>query len=249
MLEFVSALICSHSASYVVRANIGRDFGSWAVGFSEFPYQPHAESCGGSSSACDVVVLLANDSVFGPLSPLNPALLRFFSSGADLFGFTESLEVRCKWQSRVCGTVAARCTLSNLRFVDASRSECAAVLMQPACFRSSAIVLILLFYFTFLHSIVSVLCFPSLPFTVWRLHCHLQRLAPNSSPSQSGRAAPAKLLPFRFPPALVRANAHILKACSAKRSQPPPTPLPLSPQDFRGLAQFLVSRESFCSID
>jgi hypothetical protein len=86
------------TSSYIVRKNFGRDFGSWAVGFSEFPYHPDSERCkggpesNGSGNGCDVVILLANDSVFGPFFPLLPALLRFFSSGADLFGFTESLE-------------------------------------------------------------------------------------------------------------------------------------------------------------
>jgi hypothetical protein len=75
-----------------VRRNIGRDFGSWAVGFSEFPFQPDKDSCSADSD-CDVVVLLANDSVFGPFFSLSPALAQFFSSGADLFGLTESLEV------------------------------------------------------------------------------------------------------------------------------------------------------------
>jgi hypothetical protein len=87
-----------------VRANVGRDFGSWAVGFSEFPYQPDGDKCSSSSSSgggggggddCDVVVLLANDSVFGPFFSLSSALHQFFSSGSDLFGLTESLEVRC----------------------------------------------------------------------------------------------------------------------------------------------------------
>jgi hypothetical protein len=80
---------------FMVRRNIGRDFGSWAVGFSEFPFQPDVGSCSSSSSSeCDVAILLANDSVFGPLFPLAPAISQFFSSGADLFGLTESLEVR-----------------------------------------------------------------------------------------------------------------------------------------------------------
>jgi hypothetical protein len=77
---------------YMLRRNIGRDFGSWAVGFSEFPFQPDASGCSGGGD-CDVAVLLANDSVFGPFLPLAPAIFQFFSSGADLFGLTESLEV------------------------------------------------------------------------------------------------------------------------------------------------------------
>ncbi len=89
----------ARDVTYIVRRNIGRDFGSWAVAFQEYPFQPESEKCDQNSSSsssrnCDVAILLANDSVLGPFFPLFPALAQFFSSGADLFGLTESLEVQ-----------------------------------------------------------------------------------------------------------------------------------------------------------
>ena len=103
----------ARGVTYIVRRNIGRDFGSWAVAFQEYPFQPESDKCGqnsssSSSSNCDVAILLANDSVLGPFFPLFPALAQFFSSGADLFGLTESLEVR-KSCARMLSFAAAFC--------------------------------------------------------------------------------------------------------------------------------------------
>jgi hypothetical protein len=77
------------STGIIVRKNIGYDFGAWrdAVDFLELPRAETQE------------VILANDSVFGPLVPLGDVLRRLNYKKADIWGLTESWQVRYHLQS------------------------------------------------------------------------------------------------------------------------------------------------------
>ena len=76
-------------AGIILRKNIGYDFGAWrdAVDYLDLPRAQTQE------------VILANDSVFGPLAPLGDALRRLDYSKADIWGLTESWQVRYHLQS------------------------------------------------------------------------------------------------------------------------------------------------------
>jgi len=64
----------------ILRQNTGFDFGSWSKGFAK-----HAHNIGGR-------LLLANDSVYGPIGSLATALGRLTTETADFYGFVESIE-------------------------------------------------------------------------------------------------------------------------------------------------------------
>jgi lipopolysaccharide biosynthesis protein len=64
----------------ILRQNTGFDFGSWSDGFSR-----HADKIGGR-------LLLANDSVYGPIGSLASAFDRLTAKSADFYGFVESIE-------------------------------------------------------------------------------------------------------------------------------------------------------------
>lgn len=64
----------------IVRDNAGLDFGSWAEGFAK-----HRRAIRGR-------LLLANDSVYGPIGSLATALDRLTGMPADFYGMVESLE-------------------------------------------------------------------------------------------------------------------------------------------------------------
>lgn len=71
----------------ILRDNAGLDFGSWAQAFSKY---------------CPVIdgrLLLANDSVYGPVGSLSIALDRLTSRHADFYGFVESIEIAPHLQS------------------------------------------------------------------------------------------------------------------------------------------------------
>lgn len=69
-------------ALVVQRQNFGRDFGAWHDLMPEVRRRwPHPEE-----------LLLANDSVLGPIYPLDPVIAVMRSGGAGLFGLTESLQ-------------------------------------------------------------------------------------------------------------------------------------------------------------
>jgi len=76
-------------AGIILRKNIGYDFGAWrdAVDFLELP-RPDTEE-----------VILANDSVFGPLVPLGDVLRRLNYAKADVWGLTESWQLQYHLQS------------------------------------------------------------------------------------------------------------------------------------------------------
>lgn len=64
----------------ILRDNAGLDFGSWSEGFAK-----HRHAIGGR-------LLLANDSVYGPIGSLGAALDRVAATPADFYGMVESLE-------------------------------------------------------------------------------------------------------------------------------------------------------------
>jgi hypothetical protein len=76
-------------AVVIVRRNIGYDFGAWrdAIDFLGLPRSDTEE------------VIFANDSVFGPLLPLGDTLRRLNYTKADIWGLTESWQVRYHLQS------------------------------------------------------------------------------------------------------------------------------------------------------
>lgn len=76
-------------AAVIVRRNIGYDFGAWrdAIDFLGLPRADTEE------------VIFANDSVFGPLVPLGDTLRRLNYQKADIWGLTESWQLRYHLQS------------------------------------------------------------------------------------------------------------------------------------------------------
>ena len=65
----------------------GLDFASWAAGFAK-----HGDTTGGR-------LLLANDSVYGPIGNLGRALDRLTRAAADFYGMVESVEIAPHLQS------------------------------------------------------------------------------------------------------------------------------------------------------
>jgi hypothetical protein len=73
----------------MIRRNIGYDFGAWSDAIDHF----------GLPRAGTQELILANDSVFGPLTPLEAVLGRLDYDKADIWGLTESWQVRYHLQS------------------------------------------------------------------------------------------------------------------------------------------------------
>lgn len=76
-------------AAMLVRRNIGYDFGAWRDALDHFNL-PRADT---------QEIIFANDSVFGPLAPLGDTLRRLNYAKADIWGLTESWQVRYHLQS------------------------------------------------------------------------------------------------------------------------------------------------------
>ncbi|MDD2705187.1 MAG: rhamnan synthesis F family protein, partial [Acidocella sp.] len=76
-------------AAVIVRRNIGYDFGAWRDAL-DYLGLPRAET---------EEVIFANDSVFGPLLPLGDMLRRINYTKADIWGLTESWQLRYHLQS------------------------------------------------------------------------------------------------------------------------------------------------------
>lgn len=76
-------------AGIIVRRNVGYDFGAWrdAIEHLKLPRADTQE------------LILANDSVFGPLAPLGDTLRRLDYGKADIWGLTESWQTRYHLQS------------------------------------------------------------------------------------------------------------------------------------------------------
>ncbi|TGL99239.1 rhamnan synthesis F family protein [Leptospira jelokensis] len=67
---------------YIWRENIGYDFGSWKIGISEIPdWKIYSQ------------IILTNDSIYGPIHPLEPIFEKFNSSDIDIWGLTDSYEL------------------------------------------------------------------------------------------------------------------------------------------------------------
>lgn len=71
----------------ILRENAGLDFGSWSAGFAK-----HGSAVGGR-------LLLANDSVYGPIGSLASALDRVTRKPADFYGLVESSQIAPHLQS------------------------------------------------------------------------------------------------------------------------------------------------------
>lgn len=76
-------------AGIIIRANQGYDFGAWREGI-EFLQLPRADT---------EELILANDSIFGPVRPLAEMLARIDYGVADIWGLTESWQYRYHLQS------------------------------------------------------------------------------------------------------------------------------------------------------
>ena len=76
-------------AGILIRRNIGYDFGAWQDGLSQLALpRPGTQ-----------MILLANDSVYGPLRPLTAVLDQVDFAQADMWGLTESWQTRFHLQS------------------------------------------------------------------------------------------------------------------------------------------------------
>ena len=87
-------------AAVLVRRNVGYDFCAWREALERF----------GVPRSDTELVLLANDSVYGPLHSLTPILARVMAGGADVWGLTDSNQIRFHLQSYflVAGAAAIR---------------------------------------------------------------------------------------------------------------------------------------------
>lgn len=72
--------LCDDCSDVIFRENTGLDFGSWSAGFAK-----HEAEINGR-------LLLANDSVYGPIGSLATAFDRLTNMPADFYGFVESVE-------------------------------------------------------------------------------------------------------------------------------------------------------------
>lgn len=81
------ARLKGHCDDVIVRDNTGLDFASWSAGFAKH----------GAAIGCRL--LLANDSVYGPIGSLSSALERLTAKAADFYGMVESVEVAPHLQS------------------------------------------------------------------------------------------------------------------------------------------------------
>jgi lipopolysaccharide biosynthesis protein len=71
----------------ILRENAGLDFGSWSEGIAK-----HRDAITGR-------LLLANDSVYGPVGSLSSAVERLTARPADFYGMVESIEIAPHLQS------------------------------------------------------------------------------------------------------------------------------------------------------
>jgi len=82
------AKVLPHCSRVVVRQNFGLDFGSWKTGIARIGDPGRLRQ-----------LVLANDSVFGPLRDLRPIFAQMEARKLDLWGLTESLELGRHLQS------------------------------------------------------------------------------------------------------------------------------------------------------
>ncbi|HET9146551.1 MAG TPA: rhamnan synthesis F family protein [Acetobacteraceae bacterium] len=83
------ARLAALCACVVIRRNIGYDFGGWRDVIEHFDLpRPDTQE-----------IIIVNDSVFGPIRPLETTLLRLDYESADVWGLTESWQRRYHLQS------------------------------------------------------------------------------------------------------------------------------------------------------
>ncbi|MDE2391123.1 MAG: lipopolysaccharide biosynthesis protein, partial [Rhodospirillales bacterium] len=85
----VLEMLKQQCAAVLVRRNVGYDFGAWADALHHL----------GLPRADTQEIIFANDSVFGPLLPLGDVLRRLNYEKSDIWGLTESWQVRYHLQS------------------------------------------------------------------------------------------------------------------------------------------------------
>jgi rhamnosyltransferase len=81
-------LIKPYIVSVLVRPNCGLDFGSFCTGMKKVREYPHFQQ-----------LIFANDSVYGPISPLKNVFDAMKAKKADVFGITDSWQVAYHLQS------------------------------------------------------------------------------------------------------------------------------------------------------
>jgi lipopolysaccharide biosynthesis protein len=86
------ARITPFCAAVIERENVGIDFGSWRTALLTYPKLMDSR-----------LLVFTNDSVYGPLLPLGPILMRLENADCDFFAITESLEVKSHYQSYFLG--------------------------------------------------------------------------------------------------------------------------------------------------
>jgi hypothetical protein len=89
LMPYAFEMVKEVCAAVLVRRNIGYDFGAWADALHQL----------GLPRADTQEIIFANDSVFGPLLPLGDLLRRLNYAKADIWGLTESWQVRYHLQS------------------------------------------------------------------------------------------------------------------------------------------------------
>jgi len=104
----------SFCAYIVHRRNVGLDFGSWKIGLTFIPRPMTGKS-----------LLLANDSVYGPLFDLRESFARAEREGYDLWGITDNWEVQYHVQSyfvylneAFCGSEAFSQFFAGMKLID-----------------------------------------------------------------------------------------------------------------------------------
>lgn len=89
LLPAAMAALQNVCAGVILRRNIGYDFGAWRDALTALGLpRPDTQS-----------VTLANDSIYGPLAPLQPIIQRLDFTQADVWGLTDSWQVRYHLQS------------------------------------------------------------------------------------------------------------------------------------------------------
>ncbi len=95
-------------ALVVQRRNLGLDFGAWQ------DVMPEVQRRWGIPDE----LMLVNDSILGPITPITPVLETMRSGGVGLFGLTESLQGGAHLQSYMLMTRGKAATSDLMRFVE-----------------------------------------------------------------------------------------------------------------------------------
>lgn len=79
--------IAKYSSSIIVKENVGYDFMSYKIGLENFDYTQYDE------------VIICNDSVYGPVYPLNNTFKVMQNSNCDFWGMTNNRDIHYHLQS------------------------------------------------------------------------------------------------------------------------------------------------------